>query len=227
MAQERDGDERIGGRAPSIAEAEGFAAQDDGNGAGIVDVRVDLVGFRRGRDDRDPLSAQPGERFVGGGFGDGHGKERAETGAHDVGVMEIGRARGDDDAVQTGGVGGPQDCAEVAGLFDAFDHGEKGRVRRVERVEVMFQEWDDKQQPAAIPAERKFGEYLRRDLGEPGATTTVEVGQFCHRGPGLRVEQFRADKGLQRFDAARRGRAATRVSLRRRWLDAGRVRWPC
>jgi hypothetical protein len=65
------------------------------------------------------------------GDGDGNVEQRAGRGAHDLGVVGIDRASGQHDGVGTGGVGGADDGAEVAGVAHLLaDRDEASAMRR-------------------------------------------------------------------------------------------------
>ena len=76
--------------------------------------------------------AEPVDGFGRAGFDDAAAKDGAEAGADHVRIEEVGAAVGDDHGIEAGRVGGSQDRAEIAGLLDAFDHGNERLGRQLQ-----------------------------------------------------------------------------------------------
>ena len=119
------------GALPGGAEAIGFAAESDRRAAAEVGGGVEERRVGPGGEDFDFSRAEPVDGFGRAGFGDAAAEDRAQAGADHVRIEEVGAAVGDDHGVDAGGVGGSQDRAEIAGLLDAFDHGNQWLGRQV------------------------------------------------------------------------------------------------
>ena len=78
------------------------------------------------------MCAQPGHGLCCRRCGDWHREERAKACPHHVGVVQIGAAA-DDHGMDAGGIGCPQDGAQIAGLFRVFNDDDK-RVMRAGAV---------------------------------------------------------------------------------------------
>ena len=117
---------QIGLLHPGWAETILFGADDNGYGTGTIDGRVAGFGVWGRSEASNSVLAQPCDGFLAGGLDDRAAEDRADTGADDIRVVDVGAAVADDHGVGTCGVGATQDCAKIPGFFDGFGNHQKG-----------------------------------------------------------------------------------------------------
>ncbi len=169
LSKHGDADQVVGLRHPGAAESVLFGADDDGDGLGHVYVGVVFRGVGGGGDGADAAGAEPGDGVVGGGFGDGDGEERADGGADDVGVVDVGAAVADDEGVGAGGIGSAQHGAEIAGFFDVLADDEKrigGQLQVIQGAAGLWAEGEKSFRPVTVGdfAEDRFGALEQGDV---------------------------------------------------------------
>ena len=192
-----DADLFVGGGHPFGAQAELFRANDDGDGAGHVQGGVEFGGVGRGGDGAYALPAEPGNGFRRAGFGQRNGEEGADAGADDVGVVDVRAAVADNQRICSGGIGGAQHGAEVAGFFDVFGHDDEWAGGQAEVGEGAAD--------LRAEGEESFGAVAVSDFSEDGRGAFNELGSFFgatgdERGFVFALVEFGAIKELEDGD---------------------------
>lgn len=120
LAEHGDTDLEIGFIHPNIAESVLFGSDDNGGARSEIDGVVFKIRMGCGGEDVDIVGVEPGQRFFGGGFDDGDGEDRADTGADNIRIVDVRATVADDDGMNARGVGGAEDGAKVSRFLDGF-----------------------------------------------------------------------------------------------------------
>ena len=110
-----------------------------------------------------PLSLQPVDRVGRRRFANIRAKHGAEAGANRVRVVEIGPAIGDDHRIDAGRIGTAEDRADVARLFDAFQHGDDRIGRQLNIAKPARRRFGYNNYAVVAIAERELGVHVGRD----------------------------------------------------------------
>lgn len=90
-----------------------------------------------GSHDGEVVLAQKVLNLSTGSFDDRNREEGTGGGADDIGVVDIGTAVADYDTIDSSGIGGTQDGAQIAGFFDRLCHHQEGVVRQFEVIQGL------------------------------------------------------------------------------------------
>ena len=197
LAGRGDGDFVVGLLLPVFAEAEGFVAHDEGVGLGEILIPEGCAALADGGGGLDVVLLKKCGGLFGLGFDDGHGEEEASGGADDVGVEEVDHGVVAKDGVESEGVGGAEDGAEVSGFFGAFEDEEEGLLRELEVFEGGGVGLGHAKQAVRAFSSGDFFEGVRREFE---LLAGVLLGGV-EKGLVFLFQEFRAEEEFLEFSA--------------------------
>ena len=132
----------VGGLAPDVGQAGGLGTHHDGGWFFHVSVVVQGRVLKLRGEYLNMPGLEPGDGFLGGGYGYLPGEHSPDAGPDEIRVVEVGEWVTDDNCIRACGVGTPQHGPEVAGFFDTLKDNHQRILAECQAVQSPVTELD-------------------------------------------------------------------------------------
>ena len=128
---------RVGSLAPLVGEARRFRTHHEGGTTPHIGVVVELGVLQLCRQDADAFLLKEGDALLRRTGHAGHGENGANTGAYQVGIVEVGQRIANNNGISLRSVGTTQHGTQVAWLLHALQHHQQGIVGQLQIIKRM------------------------------------------------------------------------------------------